>query len=94
MSALLRSSPWMAKFCAIRIGGVPDYVHVDDFGDRQSVGARLKRNGRSKLSGVFLGRHNGIYVIGVGDDGEYSSTMMYLSEAHMKEDWSIDRELQ
>ena len=94
MATLRRMSPWMAEFCSLRLGGVPDEVHVDEYGDPQSVGARLRKNGRSRLTGVFLGRHNGIYVIGVGDEGEYTSTMMYLREQDMREDWRIDRERQ
>lgn len=92
MATLRRMSPWMADFCTLRLGGVPQNVHVDEYGDPQSVGARLRKNGRSQLTGVFLGRHNGIYVIGVGDDGEYTSTMMYLREREMREDWRIDHE--
>jgi hypothetical protein len=70
---------------------------LDDYGDRNSVGTRLRRPVKRSngLRGVYLGRHNGAYVVGIKDHGaeKFRGTEVFITEHDMKQAWVAETEV-
>ena len=76
-------------------------VHQIDFGNRDTLGWKLKRKGcyavadteANNLYGMYLGEHNGQHVVGVlnlGSMKDFSATELFENKDEMQTHWVVE----